>query len=45
MSFRQIRNYIVLSKEIKEFLNIEKAPNYSTLQKFFKRLPTNILNE
>ena len=42
MSFRQITDFIEFSDKIKAFFKIKKAPNYSTLQKFFKRLPTNM---
>lgn len=34
-----------LSDKIQKYLHLKKVPHYTTLQKFFKRLPTSILQQ
>ena len=40
VTYRQVCELIELSSEIRRILRISKVPNYSTMQKFFKYLPT-----
>lgn len=42
MTYRKIVGFVNHNDRLKRFLSIKKAPNYSTLQKFFKRMPTKI---
>lgn len=42
-TYREIEEEINLSDKIKRILNIKKSPHYTTLQKYFKRVPTKIL--
>jgi len=44
-TYRQISFIIDLSDKLKKFLYIKKAPHFTTLQKFFKRIPTIVLNK
>lgn len=45
LTYRRISEIIDVSDKIKKLLRISKAPNYSTLQKYFKNLPTRYLHE
>jgi len=45
LTYREISNLIDLSDKLKKFLHIKRAPHFTTLQKFFKRLPTKVLNK
>lgn len=45
LNYREISFLIDLSENLKKFFNIKRAPHFTTLQKFFKRLPTKILNK
>ena len=45
LTYREISLLIGLSDKLKKFLHIKKAPHYTTLQKFFKRMPTDVLNK
>jgi len=38
----EIADFIAFSDKLKKYLGIKQAPNYSTLQKFYKRMPTNM---
>ena len=42
LMYRQIVEFICFSDRLQKYLKINKAPNYSTLQKFFKRMPTDM---
>lgn len=42
MTYRKIVGFVNHNDRLKRFLSIKKAPNYSTLHKFFKRMPTKI---
>ena len=42
MTYRQIMDFISFSDALRKYLKIKKAPDYSTIQKFFKRMPTNM---
>jgi len=44
-TYRQIIDLIELSDKIQKYLHLKKVPHFTTLQKFFKRLPTAILQE
>ena len=45
MIYREINFFIGLPDKLKKFLHIKRAPHFSTLQKFFRRMPTNISNK
>lgn len=40
LTYRQIVEFISFSDKLQKYLKIKRAPDYSTLQKFFKRMPT-----
>lgn len=40
LTYRKICFLIDLSDKLKRFLGIKRAPHFTTLQKFFKRIPT-----
>ena len=42
LTYREIADFIAFSDKLKKYLGIKQAPNYSTLQKFYKRMPTNM---
>ena len=42
VTYREIADFIAFSDKLKKYLGIKQAPNYSTLQKFYKRMPTNM---
>ena len=44
-TYRQITDLLELSDTIHKYLHLKKIPHYTTLQKFFQRLPTSILQE
>ncbi|WP_241776247.1 hypothetical protein [Methanosphaera sp. WGK6] len=44
-TYREIEDIINVSGDIKKILGISKSPHYSTLQKFFKNMPTKIIND
>lgn len=44
LTYRKICDLLDLSRDIRKILKISKVPHYSTLQKFFKNLPTKILH-
>ena len=44
-TYRQIMDLLDLSDKIQKHLHLKKVPHYTTLQKFFKRLPTSILQQ
>ncbi len=44
-TYRQITDLLELSDKIQKYLHLKKVPHYTTLQKFFKRLPTAALQE
>ncbi len=44
-TYRQITDLLELSDKIQRYLHLKKVPHYTTLQKFFQRLPTSILQE
>ena len=41
-TYRDISDFISFSTKLKKYLGIKQVPNYSTLQKFYKRMPTNM---
>lgn len=43
--YRQIIDLLELSDKIQKYLHLKKVPHYTTLQKFFQRLLTSILQE
>ena len=43
-TYREIVDIVDSNDKLKSYLGIKKAPNYSTLQKFFKRIPTKIFH-
>ena len=44
-TYRQITDLLELSDTIQKYLHLKKIPHYTTLQKFFQRLPTTELQE
>ena len=44
-TYWQIIDLLELSDKIQQYLHLKKVPHYTTLQKFFQRLPTAILKE
>lgn len=42
VTYREIADFIAFSDKLKRYLGIKQAPDYSTLQKFYKRMPTNM---
>lgn len=44
-TYRQIIDLLELYDKIHKYLHLKKVQHYTTLQKFFKRLPTSILQE
>ncbi len=44
-TYRQIIDLLELSNKIQRYLHLKKVSHYTTLQKFFQRLPTAILQE
>ena len=44
-TYREITNLLELSNKIHKYLHLKKVPHYTTLQKFFQRLPTPIFQE
>ena len=42
LTYRQTVEFITFSDGLQKYLKINRAPDYSTLQKFFKRMPTNM---
>ena len=44
-TYREITDVLELSDNIQKYLHIKKVPHDTTLQKFFQRLPTSILQE
>lgn len=45
LTYRQISEYLEFSYRLRSYLSIKNAPNPSTLQKFFKRIPTNMFEK
>ena len=45
LTYRQIVEFISFSDRLQKYLKIKRAPDYSTLQKFFKRMPTNLFEQ
>ena len=44
-TYRQITDLLELYNTIQEYLHLKKIPHYTTIPKFFKSLPTSILQE
>ncbi len=44
-TYRQITDLLTLSDRIKEYLHLKRVPHFTTLHKFFQRLPTSVLKE
>ena len=44
-TYREIIDFIDVSDIIKRYLRIKKVPHFTTIQKFFKRLPSKQINE
>ena len=42
MTYREISDFVSFNGKLKRYLCIKNAPNYSTLQKFYKRMPTDM---
>ena len=42
MTYREISDFISFNDKLKRYLCIKNAPNYSKLQKFYKRMPTDM---
>ena len=42
LTYREIVEFISFSDRLQKYLKIRSAPNHSTLQKFFKRMPTDM---
>ena len=42
LTYREIVEFISFSDRLQKYLKIGSAPNHSTLQKFFKRMPTDM---
>ena len=42
LTYRQIVEFICFSDRLQKYLKIKRAPDYSTLQNFFKSMPTDI---
>ena len=45
LTYRQISEYLEFSDRLRSYLSIKNAPDPSTLQKFFKRMPTNMFEK
>ena len=43
VTYREIADFIAFSDKLKRYLGIKQAPDYSTLQKFYKRMPTHMI--
>ena len=44
-TYRQITDLLEFSDKIQKYLQLKKVPHYTTLQKFFQRLPTSTLQD
>ena len=44
-TYREINDFIDVSDIIKKYLRIKKVPHFTTIQKFFKRLPSKQIKE
>jgi transposase len=44
-TYREIIEFVELSDKIKKYLGLKKVPHFTTIQKFFKRLPSSELRE
>lgn len=44
-TYREIIDFIKISNQIKKFLKLKKVPHFTTIHKFFKRLPSKKLQE
>jgi hypothetical protein len=44
-TYREIIDFIEVSEIIKKYLRIKKVPHFTTIQKFFKRLPSKQIRE
>ena len=44
-TYREIIDFIEVSDVIKKYLRIKKVPHFTTIQKFFKRLPSKQIRE
>lgn len=44
-TYRKIIDFIEISEKIKKYLKMIKIPHFTTIQKFFKRLPSNKLKK
>jgi len=42
LTYHQIVEFISFSDRLQKYLKIKRAPDYSTLHKFFKRMLTNM---
>lgn len=45
LTYSQISEYLEFSNRLRSYLSIKNAPDPSTLQKFFKRMPTNMFEK
>lgn len=45
LTYRKISEYLEFSDRLRSYLSIKNAPDPSTLQKFFKRMPTNMFEK
>ena len=45
MTYREIMDFVSFSSGLRSYLKIKKSPNYSTLQKFFKKCLLTCLKE
>ena len=42
-TYRELTDLLELSDKLKNYLGLKKIPHYTTIQKFFKRISTNLL--
>jgi hypothetical protein len=43
MTYREISDFISFNDKLKRYLCIKNAPNYTTPHKFYKRMPTDMI--
>lgn len=44
-TYRELTDQLELSDKIKQYLGLKKIPHHTTIQKFFKRIPTKVIND
>ena len=44
-TYRELTDLLELSDKLKDYLGLKKIPHFTTIQKFFKRIPTKVIND